>query len=162
MKNLAQNTNSDYDFDLSQMGYQVDTLSAFCEAEKHSVKNLGEFLNSKLELKCHNRAISTANIFLEYEIIFKGELQPSGIATSKADKWLLTFGDSGVYFPTEFLRDIYLNKESILKRFPAQIRQSKSNYDERYVGIGLMVPFALIFDLHTEWLLKNRLKNLNR
>jgi hypothetical protein len=159
MKILKQNHNADFDFDLRQIKFKIN-LNDCKQDEKHSVGVLNKFLNSTVELKCHNRAMSTNNLFIEYEIEKNGIIQKSGIQLSKSDYYVFTVGNSMLSFESKFIKYIYQNKDVLINRYDGNGIMILKTDADNYIGIGVVVSLSIIWDLYNEWFRKNRLQDI--
>lgn len=159
MKTLKQNHNADFDFDLRQIKFQIN-LNECKQDERHSVSVLNKFLNSSVELKCHNRAMNTTNLFIEYEIEKNGVIEKSGIQLSKSDYYVFTIGNSMLSFESKFIKYIYDNKDMLIKRYKNNGIMILKTDADNYIGIGVVVSLSIVWDLYNEWFRKNRLKRI--
>lgn len=134
-----------YDVDLSQLETSIDTEQVFSKEELPSINLMNSFLNSKHELKNHNRSLSTRNLFIEFEIKVNGQVVPSGISTSTAEFWTMTFGNTLLSFPTEFIRDV-VNRRNELTFWIKEV-----NNADNYVGKGIVIPIEDILGLYVDY-----------
>lgn len=66
------------------------------------------FERGTVEVKNDTKALSTGNLYVEYECRRRGAYVPSGIATTKADAWVFVVkqDEFAIVFATDALRQI--------------------------------------------------------
>src|SRR5574341_1062342 len=59
-----------------------------------------------LEVKRDVRAMTTGNLYIEYECLRRGRYEPSGISTTRADAWVIVLEESALalVIETSFLK----------------------------------------------------------
>lgn len=161
MNFLVLNDNQDYDIDLNQMNYVIDSNDAFRPSEKESLINMSYFFNSKIELKCHNRALDTNNLFIEYEITVKGVTKPSGISVTKSDNYVFTIGYAHISLPTKFIKDLVHRKlnNTLEKQYDELVVIAKTDATD-YIGTGILIPINVLFELYSKFHKAYRVKKV--
>jgi len=149
------NDNNKNDVDLSKLNVGINIKSCFCKSEVSGVVGLDNLLQSTVEIKNHYSAIPFNSLFIEYKTFFKerDSNEDSGILTSKADMWLFQLDEISLFYPIEFLKWMYNNRNTL------NLQDGYSN-DESHVATGLIVPFGLIIPLYEQYVRQKRLKEL--
>jgi hypothetical protein len=143
---LEVNVNGDFDIDLKQAEVEVEINTSWCDSEKGGLIGLNNILNSTLEIKNHNSATRFNSLFIEYKTYFQSEdeIRPSGIETSKADKWFFELDGIEIILPTDYLKWLYTNRNTL--NF-----EEKTSDDQSHQSTGFIVPIDLILPLYQQY-----------
>lgn len=130
------NDNGEYDFTLKPFEIEFDLNTAFHRMERPSMKLLQSIVSGKIEMKNHDKALYTSNLFIEFEVQKEnnGVPVPSGLSTTEADFWFFNAGPMGLFLETDFLKFCFERR----KRY--KLDTKKNDYESRNVGHGLIIP----------------------
>lgn len=145
-----------FDVDLSQIDASIDDKKFFHPDEEFCVKMLNDILGSKIEIKNQDRALTTGNLFIEYQVEVNGIVQPSGISTSKAEWWMMKVGETCQLYPISFLRYIFDNREDL------DLNIKDNGYQKNYVGYGLILPLNKVQELLVKYKTYQQQESLKR
>jgi len=131
--------NSDCDFSLRNFNIKFPTDGVHHPAELNAYQILQKIVDGTVEIKDHNKAMDTGNLFIEYKIDKKGDgkLISSGLRLTKADYWLFNIGTGLIFTETNFLKHCFNNRNVFGLR-----TADNSKYETNHIGYGLLIPIS--------------------
>ena len=134
------NDNEEFDFSLSEFEIKFPTDGVHHPAELNAYKILQLFVDGKVEIKDHNKAMHTTNLFIEYKLDKRGDgkIEGTGLRTTKADFWLFNMGKSLIIVETNFLKFCFNNRKDKL----FNLRTADNKYEKNHIGYGMLIPIA--------------------
>lgn len=144
---LTLNNTDTHDYELP-VKFEVDYSQLHSSSEKPSFEMVIAILNGKIELKNHDRAMTSNNFYIEYKIQKKGindKFTPSGLSTTQADYWGFNIGESITFIDTNFLRWCLVNINKLrLKTVPSDTHDTN-------IGYGMIIPINRYTDLQKQY-----------
>src|SRR6185436_18270762 len=107
------------------------------------VQDLREsMLSDSIEVKCDRKAVTTGNIYVEYECLRRGKWCKSGISTTTARLWVFVLiqDEFAIVITTERLKSIARNSYRKLSR-------RKEERDGSHPTKGVIVPIQELVSL---------------
>jgi hypothetical protein len=137
------NNDEKFDFSLAEFNIKFPTDGVHHPDELNAYKILQKLVDGTIEIKDHNKAMDTGNLFIEFKIDKKGDgvIKGSGLRTTKADYWLFNIGTGLIITETNFLKYCFNNR----KKF--SLRVTSNSYESNHIGYGFLIPISRINSL---------------
>jgi hypothetical protein len=134
------NDDDKFDFSLAKFNIKFPTeeKDVHHPAELNAYKILQLIVDGKVEIKDHNKAMDTNNLFIEFKIDKKGNgvITKSGLRTTTAEYWLFNIGASIIIVETNFLKYCFNNRNNL------NLRETDNGYESFNIGYGYLIPIS--------------------